>query len=168
MATAREIYHAHPTQDEIEDVLGQRLIAVLGTLNEDGSIHLTYLLFLFEKGRFYLETSSVTRKARNVAARGIGSILVQGRASSGRNLMVEAEGDARLIGLPEAQDVNHRIRAKYLVPDAVDAIDEAWVRFDDVAIEVVGSRLRSWTGEVLAASTVAALGRSYGEIWQPD
>jgi hypothetical protein len=168
VATAREIYHAHPAQDEIDDVLGQRLIAVLGTLNEDGSIHLTYLLFLFENGRFYLETSSVTRKARNVAARGTGSILIQGRASSGRNLMVEAEGDARLIGLPEAQDINHRIRAKYIVADAVDAIDEAWVRFDDVAIEVSATRWRSWTGDVLAASTEAALGRSYGEIWQPD
>ena len=168
MATAREIYHAHPTQDEIDDVLGQRLIAVLGTLNEDGSIHLTYLLFLFEDGRFYLETSSVTRKARNVAGRGIGSILVQGRASTGRNLMVEAEGAARIIDLPGAQDINHRIRAKYIVADAVDAIDEAWVRFDDVAIEVAPTRWRSWTGDVLATTTEEALGRSYGEIWQPD
>ena len=40
MTSARDIYRAHPTQDEIDDVLGQRLSAALGTLNEDGSVHL--------------------------------------------------------------------------------------------------------------------------------
>ena len=64
MTTARDIYLAHPTQDEIDDVLGQRLVAALGSLNEDGSVHLAYLLFLYENGQFFLETASLTRKAR--------------------------------------------------------------------------------------------------------
>jgi hypothetical protein len=168
MATAREIYLAHPTQDEIDDVLGQRLTAALGTLNDDGSIHLTYLLFLFEDGRFRLETSSVTRKARNVVARPLASVLVQGTAATGRSLMIEAEGSARLIGLPEAQTVNHRLREKYIVPDAVEAVDRAWARFDDVAIQVTPMRWRSWTGTVLAETTAEALGRDYEGIWKPD
>jgi hypothetical protein len=168
MSTAEKIYRAHPTQEEIADVLGQRLAAALGTLNEDGSIHLTYLLFLYEDGQFFLETSSVTRKARNIAARGQASILVHGTASSGRSLMVEAEGTARLIELPEAHEVNHRIRAKYIVPDAVEAVDQAWARFDDVAIGIAPVRWRSWTGSVLASTTETALGRSYEAIWKPD
>ena len=52
--------------------------------------------------------------------------------------MVEAEGTARLIELPDAHGTNHRIRAKYVVPDAVDA-RRAWGGFDDVAIEVTPS-----------------------------
>jgi hypothetical protein len=59
---------AHPTDGEIADVLAQRLVATVGTLNEDGSIHLAYVLFLHEDGRLYLETSSVTRKARNASS----------------------------------------------------------------------------------------------------
>jgi hypothetical protein len=168
MTSAREIYTAHPTQAEIDDVLEQRLSAALGTLNADGSIHLTYLLFLYESGRFLLETASSTRKARNVAARGTASILVHGTASTGRSLMVEAEGTARLVERPGADAVNHRIRTKYVVPDAMDALDAAWSRFDDVSIEVTPARWRSWTGTVLAETTEASLGRSYEEIWKPD
>ena len=41
----------------------RRLAATVETLNEDGSIHLAYVLFLHEDDRLYFETSSVTRKA---------------------------------------------------------------------------------------------------------
>jgi hypothetical protein len=50
-------------------VLGHRQSAAAGTLNEDGSIHLAYVILLYEDGRLYLEAASVTRKARNAAAR---------------------------------------------------------------------------------------------------
>src|SRR5262245_43767799 len=166
--TAADVYLRHPEQSEIDDVLAQRGVCALGTLNEDGSIHLTYLLFLYEEGRFFLETASSTRKARNVAARGAASLLIQGTAATGRSLMVECEGTARIIPDPDAHAVNHRVRSKYLLPDAVAGVDAAWGQFDDVAIEVTPDRWRSWTGDVLAATTASALGRPYEEIWQPD
>ena len=166
--TANDIYRVHPEQVDIDDVLGQRLVAALGTLNEDGSVHLAYLLFLYEAGRFYLETASTTRKARNVARTGQGSILVQGTSATGRSLMVEAEGTARVIHVPDADNVNHGIRAKYLVADAVEAVDRSWGAFDDVTIELTPVRWRSWTGSALAATTEADLDRPYESIWRPD
>jgi general stress protein 26 len=81
MADAEQVYRAHPTSDEIAEVLAQRLVAAVGTLNSDGSIHLAYVLFLHDDGRMYFETSSVTRKARNAERRGWASMLVQGPAS---------------------------------------------------------------------------------------
>ena len=51
MADAKEIYQAHPTSDEIAEVLAGRLVATVGTLNEDGSIHLAYVLILHEDDR---------------------------------------------------------------------------------------------------------------------
>jgi hypothetical protein len=42
MADATTVYRAHPTQAEIDDVLALRGSAAVGTLNEDGSIHLAY------------------------------------------------------------------------------------------------------------------------------
>jgi hypothetical protein len=67
MPTADDVYRVHPTRSEIDDVLGQRLSATLGTLNGDGSIHLTQLIFLFEGGRFLLETASSTRYRRSLS-----------------------------------------------------------------------------------------------------
>jgi PPOX class probable F420-dependent enzyme len=168
MATARDVYRAHPTQAEIDDVLGKRSVAALGTLNDDGSIHLAYLLFLFEDGRFLFETSSDTSKARNLAARGTASVIIHGRASTGRSLMVEAEGSARLIAPPDAHAANHRLRAKYILADALDAVDRAWGHIDDVAIELTPQRWRSWTGTVLAEATEASTGRDYETLWKAD
>jgi hypothetical protein len=168
VATARDVYRAHPTQAEIDDVLGQRLVAGLGTLNDDGSIHLAYLIFLYEDGRFLFETSSETSKARNLAARGTASVIVQGRAATGRSLMVEAEGMARLIHAPDAQPANHRLRAKYILPDALDAVDGAWSPIDDVTIELTPRRWRSWTGTVFTAATEASTGRDYETLWKDD
>jgi nitroimidazol reductase NimA-like FMN-containing flavoprotein (pyridoxamine 5'-phosphate oxidase superfamily) len=168
MADAKDVYRDHPTRDEIDDVLGQRINAAVGTINEDGSVHLAFVIFLFEDDRLYLETSSTTRKARNAAARPTASMLVQGLAATGRHLMVAAEGPARVLEGDEAQAVNHRLRAKYIKPEALPAIDRAWGRLDDVSIEVTPVRWRSWTGGLLHAETQRELDMPYDDAWLPD
>ncbi len=169
MATAEEIYRAGATMVEIEDVLSKRLTATIGTLNEDGSIHLAFVIFLYEDGRFFCETSSVTRKARNVRVRSTASFLVQGEASSGRTIMAENEGTARLIEGEEARSVNRRLRAKYITDAALDRVDQAWNEFDDVAIEITpGPRWRSWCGQTFTAETTRAMNGSSTAVWRPD
>ena len=93
-------------------MLSRRVAAAVGTLNPDGTVHLAYVLFLHHDGRLYFETSSITRKSRNAEAAGTASMLVQGRTSTGRSLMVAAEDSARVIRGAEAQELNHRLRAK--------------------------------------------------------
>ena len=168
MPDARDVYREKPTQDEIDDVLEQRVSAAVGTINPDGSVHLAYVLFRRDGDHLYLETSSTTRKARNIATHGSGSMLVQGTAASGRHLMVAVEGTARLIEGTEAHDANHRLRAKYIRPEALDAVDRAWGRFDDVAIQLAPRRWRSWTGGILHAETELELGIPYDDAWLPD
>ena len=165
---ARAVYRAHPTQDEIDEVLAQRNIATVGTLNEDGSIHLAYVIFLYEDGRLFFETSSVTRKVRNVASRPQASFIVDGHASTGRSLMVAAEGTARVIDGQVAEAINHRLRERYIVPAALDAIDRAWGRLDDVTVEITPVRWRSWTNAVLKAESEKELGGSYVEAFKRD
>jgi hypothetical protein len=165
MSDAERVYRARPTDDEIDDVLAQRLVATIGTLNPNGSVHLAYVIFDYHGGRVYFETSSVTRKARNAERTGQASALVQGRAATGRSLMVSIEGAARLISGPEANDINHRLRAKYIKPDALPAVDSVWGRLDDVAVEITPGTRRSWTGAVLHAETQKELSVPYGEIW---
>ncbi|MEA2002559.1 MAG: hypothetical protein U9N84_11860 [Actinomycetota bacterium] len=43
---------AQPTRDEIDDVLTQRLKATVATINPDGSLHLAFVIFLYEKGLY--------------------------------------------------------------------------------------------------------------------
>jgi hypothetical protein len=169
MATARDIYRASATMEEIEDLLTKRLNSTIGTLNEDGSIHLAYVIFLYEEGRFYCETASLTRKARNVKARSTASFIVEGQVSSGRSVMAENEGTALLIDGDEARSINRRLREKYITAAALDQVDDAWNEFDDVAIEITpGPRWRSWCGELFREQTAEAMGGAMTGVWLPD
>lgn len=168
MATAEEVYRARATIEEIEDVLTKRLTATIGTLNEDGSIHLAYVIFLYENGRFYCETASLTRKARNVRARPTASFIVEGEAMTARKVMAENEGTARLIEGAEAFEVNRKLRGKYITDGALDRVDAAWNQFDDVAIEITaGPRWRSWCGAKFAEKTAEAMGGTTAGVWLP-
>jgi PPOX class probable F420-dependent enzyme len=168
MADAIEVYRDHPTEEEVVSVLARRTSAAVGTLNRDGSIHLSYVIFLHDRGRVWFETSSVTAKARNLSRDSRVSILVQGTAATGRHLMTAIEGTARLLTGDEAAAAKRRLRAKYIKPEALDDLGRAWDRFDDVVVEVVPTRTRSWTGSVLHAETQAALSVDYDDIWIDD
>jgi PPOX class probable F420-dependent enzyme len=165
MPTAAQVYRDRPTESEIADVLAQRLVATIGTINPDGSVHLAYVLFEHHDGRLYFETASLTRKARNVERTGSASAVVQGRSSAGRSLMVSLEGVARVIRGTQAHDINHRLRAKYIKPEALPAVDRAWARLDDIAVELTPRRVRSWTGTALHEETAKELTVPFDQIW---
>lgn len=169
MSTADAIYRDKPTQAEIDDVLGQRLTGAVATINPDGSIHLAYVIFLFEEGNIYWETASSTRKAKNLAADATTSFLVDGQATTGRNLMVSGSGNARIISGAKGEQINRRLRAKYVSADALETVNEVWGSFDDVCVEVTASRWRSWTNQTFTAATLAAFGDKPPEsIWRND
>jgi PPOX class probable F420-dependent enzyme len=165
MARAAAVYRARPSEPEIADVLSQRLVATVGTLNPDGSVHLAYVIFEYRDGRMYFETSSLTRKARNAERTGHASVIVQGRAASGRSLMVSIEGAARVIRGVEAHEINHRLRAKYIKPEVLTEVDRAWARLDDVTVEITSRRQRSWTSAALYEETEMELSVPFDEIW---
>jgi len=141
---ASDVYLAKPAPEAIERYLERPINATVGTLNPDGSIHLAFVLFLWESGKFFFETVSMTRKARNVAARPTASF-----AFEGRGFMAMAEGIGRVIEGDEAHAVNSRLRRKYLTEPAVETVGAAWGTVDDVAIEITPTKWRSWSNEVL-------------------
>ena len=168
MATVAQVYQDRPTEAEIADVLSQRLVATIGTLNRNGSIHLAYVIFEYHDGRMYFETSSLTRKARNAERSGHASVAVQGQAATGRSLMVSVEGTARVIHGDKAHAINSRLRSKYVRPEVLPDVDRAWARLDDLAIEITPLTQRSWTGSALREETQKELSVPFGEIWLPD
>ena len=54
------------TQAEIEIFLSKSLVARLGSINQDGTIHLTPIYFKYEKNEFILGTQVDSRRARNI------------------------------------------------------------------------------------------------------
>jgi pyridoxine/pyridoxamine 5'-phosphate oxidase len=150
---ASEVYLAKPAPEAIQEHLSRPINAVVGTHNPDGSIHLAFVLFLWEEGRFYFETASMTRKARNVAERPTASFAIEGKG-----FMAMAEGTVRSIVGDEAHAINGRLRKKYLTDEAVDAVGGAWASVDDVAIEITPTRWRSWSNEALRELSREAAG----------
>jgi hypothetical protein len=157
---AADVYLAKPAPEAIEHHLTRPITATVGTLNPDGTIHLAFVLFLWENGRFYFETASRTKKARNVSARPTASF-----AFEGSGFMAMAEGVGRVVEGDQAHAINRRLRQKYLTEGAVDTVGAAWGTVDDVAIEITPLRWRSWSNEVLHELSAEAAGELAPAEW---
>jgi len=161
---AHDVYLAKPAPEAIEEHLGRRINATIGTLNPDGSIHLAFVLFLWEEGKLYFETASMTKKARNVAARPTASF-----AFEGRGFMAMAEGVARIIGGDEAHAINGRLRQKYLTEPAAATVGEAWGTVDDISVEITPTKWRSWSNRALGEMGQDSAGElPPSEWWRSD
>lgn len=163
---AKHAYRSGAQQAEIERHLERRLKCTIGTLNPDGSIHLAFVIFLWEGGKLYFETSSITKKARNVAANPTASFAFE----SGDGFMAMAEGTARIIEGDEAHAINERLRDKYLTEAAAKTVGAQWGKIDDVAVEITPLRWRSWSSANFHAfSGETAEGLSSDQWWKgPD
>jgi PPOX class probable F420-dependent enzyme len=152
-----------PTQTlspSFEELIRGRYIATLGTENADGSIHLTAVWYLFESGSLYVATSSRTQKARNVAARPKGSLMVDARRP-GTERGVTAAGKVEVISGHQSQEINQRIHSRYLSPAAISdpKIGPVFASFDDVTIRLTPTSWISWD---MAALDAQAFGGRLG------
>ena len=157
---AADVYLAKPAPQTVMEQLLKPINAVVGTLNPDGSIHLAFVLFLWENDRFYFETASMTKKARNIAQRPKASFAIDPPG-----FMAMAEGTARLITGGEAAEINGRLRAKYLTNEAVDLVGGAWGTIDDVSVEIAPHKWRSWSSQPLIEMSQQAVGDLPPDKW---
>jgi len=126
------------------EALAERRNAIVGTLNRDGTIHMTPVWFLYEDGRLYFETNSATRKARNVSERHALTVLVPGS-----NKDVIAMGEGRVLHGEEGSEINRRIRAKYVTEEGQGPVGAFFDQLDDVAIELTPVSVATWTNTKL-------------------
>ena len=136
--------------DELRRLLGERRYAVLATHDPDGAIHLTPIWFLFDDGCFYFESFSGSRKIKNLRRDPSAAVVVDAR-EAGRERWVSAAGRVDILTGTEAQDVNARIRQRYLTQDALDdsRIEPVFAAADDVTIRLIPTGWRSWTAKGL-------------------
>jgi len=133
-------------------ILRGRYIAALGTENADRTVHLTAVWYLFEDGCLFIATSSESRKARNVAARPKGSLMVDVR-KPGAERGVSAIGKVDLISGDGSQAINRRIHSRYMSAAAMSDphIEPVFASFDDVTIRLAPDSWTSWDMAVLDA-----------------
>jgi nitroimidazol reductase NimA-like FMN-containing flavoprotein (pyridoxamine 5'-phosphate oxidase superfamily) len=108
-----------PSAGATRQILEDRRYAMLATHNDDGSIHLTPVWYLFERGAFYVNTRSSDRKARNAASHPSGTIIVDVRRL-GDERWVYAAGAVDLLQGEESRAINERIARRYLTDHAME------------------------------------------------
>jgi PPOX class probable F420-dependent enzyme len=120
-----------------------RRIASFGTLNSDGSPHLTAVWYLYEDSCFFVATSSRTCKARNLTARPSATLLVETR-KPGSERGVTATGAVEIITGGKAHEINERIHSRYLSAAAMadPQVGGVFAQFDDLTLRL---RPQFWT-----------------------
>ena len=142
-----------PTQtldQAFEPLLEGRYIAALATENEDGTIHMTAVWYLFEDGCLFIATSSKSRKARNIAARATASLMVDIRKPA-HERGVNAAGEAELISGEQSEAINRRIHSRYMSAAAIadPHVGPVFASFDDVTIKITPASWTTWDMSVL-------------------
>ncbi len=132
-------------KDSMREFLYGRHYATLATLNEDSSIYLTPVWYLFENDRLFVETASATRKVRNILARPEASLMVNVRKLEPDG-WVCASGTAEIIRGDQSKEINARIRQRYLTKAGLEdpRVDPVFASADDVTICLTPRTWRSW------------------------
>lgn len=139
-----------------EAFLAQRRIAILATLEPDGSPYLTAVWFLWDDGAFHIPTGGTSRKALNVAARPLAAVAIDSRGAVFAG--VRASGPTEIIRGEAALALNEQIHRRYVTDVGMGepALGGLLREGDDVTLRLVPERWQSWDME-------PAFGRRFGD-----
>jgi PPOX class probable F420-dependent enzyme len=153
-------------EDTMRELLEARHYATLATLNEDGSIHLTPVWYLFEHGKFYVGSPSSSRKARNVRARPEATIIVDVRRP-GSESWVYASGRVETVIGDESRVTNAKILNRYLTREAMEdtRVGPAFAAADDLTLCLIPERWRSWSAKEIDEQFFGGILSSVPEKW---
>jgi len=125
--------------DDLGDLAGLRLLAVLATYRPEGTVLLSPVWHEWRDGGFYVVTSSRSVKAAHLRRDPRASIVVCERSPPYRG--VEVRGTARLL-TAGVHDAVQRIASRYLGRQAGAAY--AGSAADDLLIRLEPGDLRAW------------------------
>ncbi|MGH7794893.1 MAG: pyridoxamine 5'-phosphate oxidase family protein [Candidatus Binatia bacterium] len=131
--------------DSMQEFLNGRHYATLATLNEDGSIHLIPVWYLFENNCFFVETVASDRKVRNIVARPQASFVVDSRRQ-GSERWVNASGTAEIIHGERSKEINAKIQQRYVTKAGLEdpRVGPVFAAGSEVTIRLTPDSWRSW------------------------
>ncbi len=130
------------TQQELEHFLCKPLIARLGTINEDGTIHLAPIFFRYENGEFTLGTQVVSRRVRNIMRNPNVTLLIDDTNPPYQAVMVYGQATLEYDGVVQKRTA---IFEKYATPEEARARAEGLCdKWDSVVIRIRPDRIVSF------------------------
>lgn len=137
----------HGLSSDIRQFVLEKGSVTLGTINPDGSPHMTLLLFsLDDEDRMYLPTPRTTRKAKNILERPTVTALVTidgGWAS--------CTGQARVVYGDEAAALNLGVRKRLFTETGHASLGRFLEAHEDATIEITPTKWLSWTMDPIFA-----------------
>jgi len=135
----------HGLSERLRNELSEQARLVLGTINPDGSPHLTLVLFLIDADdSLLLPTPRPTRKIKNVRERASVTALVPVRSG-----WVSCYGEAMVIEGHEAEQVNQRVRERLLTDIGMATMGRFLAAHEDTTIKITPTRWLSWSHDVI-------------------
>jgi PPOX class probable F420-dependent enzyme len=130
--------------DSMREFLNGRYFATLATLNEDGSIHLTPVWYLFEDECFFVSTAG--RKVKNILARPRASLVVDSRRKQGSERWVSASGTAEIIRGERFKEISAKILQRYLTKAGLEdpRVGPVFAAVGEGTIRLTPQSWRSW------------------------
>lgn len=135
-----------------EAFLAERRIAILATLDSEGSPYLTAVWFLWRDGAFHIPTGGTSRKALNAISWPRASITIDTRGAVFAG--VRATGRIEVVGGEEALTLNEEIHRRYVTDAGMadPALGGLLREGDDATLRLVPERWQSWDLESLFGS----------------
>jgi PPOX class probable F420-dependent enzyme len=130
---------------KVQEILNGRRIATMATHNGDGSVHLTAVWYLLDQASLYVETSSQSRKGRNLKERPRASLMVDVR-QPGRERGVSISGAVEVVSGAQANDIKLRVHRRYMSEAAVQDpnLGRKLAAMDDLTIRLRPERVFAW------------------------
>lgn len=129
----------------MREFLNGRHYATFATVNEDASIHLTPVWYLFQDECLFVATAP-DRKLRNILARPQASLLVDSRRKQGSEQWVSASGTAEIIRGERCKEINAKIQQRYLTKAGLEdpRVGPVFAAASEVTIGLTPHSWRSW------------------------
>lgn len=135
----------HGLTDEMRRHLSREGNVILATLNDDGTPHLTELLFLLDdQDRVQMPTPHNTRKFKNLSKRPVATVFFYDQPG-----WISAAGSVELWTGERAAEANRANRERLLTEAGHQTIGLLLADQEDTTIVLTPDRWLSWTGDSL-------------------
>ena len=137
----------------VRELLGQRLVAVLGTVGSAGVPHLTPIWFADGGDAILLATASSSRKVANLRRDPRAALVLHDSRPGFEVCGVSIEGRCAVVSGPGAAELVERVHRRYVAADAGRLREvSAFLASDDVALQFSPERAWTWDQRGTAAS----------------
>jgi PPOX class probable F420-dependent enzyme len=137
----------------VEELLGLRLVAVLGTVGRDGLPHLTPIWFAADDEAIVMATSSSSRKVAYLERDPRAALALHDSRAGFEVCGVSMTGRVEFVRGTEAAPLVERVHARYVDASAEGLPDVAdFLASDDVALRFLPERAWTWDQRATAAS----------------